>query len=151
MVNFTNRIADIEAMLLAYHRETDLANQLGWFHEVIQGTFHSAAYLGDSQLLRRHLRTLTLRANSSSSAGIDAVDESGMTALHWAVLRDHEVCVRILLDRGADVDALQKSLNTPLLLAAVSNTNTSNITIHRYHYHCYYYHYHYHYCCFKFI
>lgn len=26
--------------------------------------------------------------------GIDAVDESGMTAMHWAVLRDHEVGTR---------------------------------------------------------
>jgi ankyrin repeat protein len=121
------RIADLESMLLAYHRETELASQLGWFHEIIQGTFHSAACLGDSQLLRRHLRTLTLRAHSSGGAGIDAVDESGMTALHWAVLRDHEVCVRILLDRGADVDALQKGLNTPLLLAAVSSTNSETL------------------------
>eukprot|EP01032_Pedospumella_encystans_P013468 gene13468-15505_t len=119
-----NWLADIEAMLLAYHRETELSNQLGWFHEVIQGTFHSAAYLGDSVLLRRHLRTLTLRAHSNSGAGIDAVDESGMTALHWAVLRDHEICTRILLDRGADVDALQKGLNTPLLLAALAPTNS---------------------------
>lgn len=29
-----NRLADIEATLLAYHRETELSNQLGWFHEV---------------------------------------------------------------------------------------------------------------------
>ena len=114
-------------MLLAYHRETELGTVLGWFHEVIQGTFHSAAFLGDSQLLRRHLRTFTLRAHSGAGGGIDAVDESGMTALHWAVLRDHEVCVRILLDRGADVDALQKGLNTPLLLAAVSNTNSETL------------------------
>lgn len=127
MLLFSCRIADIESILLAYHRETELANQLGWFHEVIQGTFHSAAFLGDSSLLRRHLRSLTMRAHSSNGAGIDAVDESGMTALHWAVLRDHEVCVRILLDRGADVDALQKGLNTPLLLAAVSKNNSENL------------------------
>ena len=62
--------------------------------------------------------------NSNSGAGIDAVDESGMTALHWAVLKDHEICTRILLDRGADVDALQKGLNTPLLLAALAPTNS---------------------------
>ena len=50
-----------------------------------------------------------------------------MTALHWAVMRDHEVCVRILLDRGADVEATQKGLNTPLLLAALSTTGSENI------------------------
>jgi ankyrin repeat protein len=127
-VFFLFRISSIEAVLLAYHRDTDLSHQLGWFHEIIQGTFHSAAYLGDSVLLRRHLRAVSTRAHSGSSTGIDAVDESGMTALHWAVLRDHEVCVRILLDRGADVDALQKGLNTPLLLAAVSPTGSETIS-----------------------
>jgi hypothetical protein len=33
--------------LLAYYRETELSKQLGWFHEVVQGTLYSAAYLGD--------------------------------------------------------------------------------------------------------
>ena len=50
-----------------------------------------------------------------------------MTALHWAVLRDHEVCTRILLDRGADVDALQRGLNTPLLLAALAPINSETL------------------------
>ena len=30
----------------------------------------------------------------------------------------HEICVRLLLDNGADVDAVQDGGNTPLLLAA---------------------------------
>ena len=71
--------------------------------------------------------SFSLNNFSNSGAGIDAVDESGMTALHWAVLRDHEICTRILLDRGADVDALQKGLNTPLLLAALAPTNSETL------------------------
>ena len=31
-----------------------------------------------------------------------------MTALHWCVLRGHEICARLLLDRGAEVDVMQK-------------------------------------------
>jgi len=40
------RITDIENTLLAYYRDTELSKQLGWFHEVVQGTLYSAAYLG---------------------------------------------------------------------------------------------------------
>lgn len=35
-------------------------------------------------------------------------DLAGMTALHWCVLRGHEISARLLLDRGAEVDVLQK-------------------------------------------
>lgn len=136
MVCTIYRINDIENTLLAYHRETDLSKQLGWFHEIIQGTFYSAAYLGDSILLRRHLNAIHKpkiysmdqeTGTNVTAATIDAPDKSGMTALHWAVLRGHEVCSRLLLDRGADVDAYQKGLNTPLLLAAVSNNNSETL------------------------
>lgn len=55
-----------------------------------------------------------------------------MTALHWAVMRGHEVAVRYLLDRGAEVDVLQKGLNTPLLLAAASgHENIARLLIER--------------------
>jgi hypothetical protein len=91
-----------------------MAKQLGWFHDIIQGNYHSASYLGDLALLRKHIKTIA----------IDELDKAGMSALHWAVLRGHEVCVRFLLDRGADVDVLQKGLNTPLLLAAACGHET---------------------------
>ena len=131
-----NRIEDIENTLLAYHRQTELSKQLGWFHEIIQGNFFSAAYLGDIALLRRYLKAISERTFKSkfSSAtsddpyklpsSIDALDKSGMSALHWAVMRGHEVVVRILLDRGADSDVFQKGMNTPLLLAAAFGHET---------------------------
>ncbi len=107
-------VEDIENVLLAYHRQTDFAKQLGWFHDIIQGNFHSAAYLGDLALVRKHLK----------HTPIDEVDKTGMTALHWAVLKGFEPLVRFLLDRGADFDALQKGMNSPLLLAAACGWET---------------------------
>jgi ankyrin repeat protein len=103
-------VNDIEASILAYHKDTP---KLGWFHDLILGTIYSAAHTGDTVLLRRHLHRLSARGIS-----IDRPDAAGMAALHWAVLAGHEVCVRILLDHGADVDCLQHGNNTPLLLAA---------------------------------
>lgn len=113
------RIRDLEDTLLAYHNETELTKKLGWFHNIILGTFHSAAFTGDHVLLRRHLKLLPLRGVS-----IDTLDKTGMSPLHWATLKGYEVCVRLLLDRGADVDILQKGHNTPLLLAAAAGHDT---------------------------
>ena len=111
-----------------------MSKQIGWFHEIIQGNFFSAAYLGDAVVLRKHInffserfRTLIpLEMNTcfDMPSTIDAVDGSGMGALHWAILKGHEIIVRILLDRGADVDLMQKGWNSPLLLAAASGRET---------------------------
>jgi ankyrin repeat protein len=128
----------LENTLLAYHRQTELTKQLGWFHDIIQGNFFSAAYLGDAALLRKYLKFINDKSfknktHTSSSekdeayrfpTSIDALDKSGMSALHWACLRGHEIIVRILLDRGADSDVFQKGMNTPLLLAAAFGHET---------------------------
>lgn len=97
----------------AFHLSNkSFARQLGWQHEIVQGTAHSAAYLGDAALLRKVIRTMERRGEA-----IDIHDESGMCPIHWAVLRGHESCLRILLDKGADIDVMNTGLNTPLLLA----------------------------------
>lgn len=112
-------VEDLENTLLAFHRQTEMTKQLGWFHDVIQGNVYSAAYLGDAALFRRHIKRLT-DPRTKSAVTIDTPDASGMSALHWAVMRGHDVCARLLLDRGAEVDVMQKGMNTPLLLAAAS-------------------------------
>jgi ankyrin repeat protein len=132
-----HRIEDLENTLLAYHRQTELSKQLGWFHEIIQGNFFSAAYLGDTALLRKYLKFINEKSFKSKIASsnnpddsyqlptsIDALDKSGMSALHWACLKGHEIIVRVLLDRGADTDVFQKGMNTPLLLAAAFGHET---------------------------
>ena len=104
-----NWIEEIENTLLAYHRETTVSRQLGWYHDFILGSIHSAAYTGiycianairylssvlqcltstftgDLSLLRRYLKSL-----ESSGVSIDILDKSGMTALHWAILKSRE-------------------------------------------------------------
>jgi hypothetical protein len=139
---------DLENTLLAYHRQTEYAKILGWFHDIIQGNIYSAAYLGDIVALKQHVKLLTSNNNNNNNTGtasantsakvsgsgsgpgstrenpLDKLDLTGMTALHWTALRGHEICVRFLLDRGAEVDVLQKGLNSPLLLAATGGHET---------------------------
>lgn len=125
-------VDDLENTLIAYHRQTEYSKVLGWFHDIIQGNGFSAAYLGDIAELRRHIRAAVdspLGAPGSKAETmllniLDQPDRTGMTALHWAALRGHEVCVRMLLDRGAEVDVLQKGMNSPFLLAAAGGHET---------------------------
>ncbi|MDB5100356.1 MAG: ripk4 [Cyanobacteria bacterium RYN_339] len=68
-----------------------------------------AAYQGD----RARVVALLLRG-----ARLDARDENGYTALHWAAFRGDQLLARTLLDRGAGVDLADKRGQTPLILAA---------------------------------
>ncbi|CAE7536476.1 ANKRD52 [Symbiodinium microadriaticum] len=47
-----------------------------------------------------------------------------MAPIHWAAMKGNEACLRILLERGADVDCLNSGLNSPLLLAAAFGHDT---------------------------
>ncbi len=86
-------------------------NQPGWYHEVVQGTFHSASYLGDSDLVQKYISRL-------SGQSLDTTDEAGMTPLHWASLNGHVDIVEKLLGGGAEIDHVNGGLNSALLLAA---------------------------------
>ncbi len=48
---------------------------------------------------------------------VTTVDDNGDTALHGAVIRSSEPLVRFLLDRGADIDAVNEKGWTPLRIA----------------------------------
>ncbi|RYG63101.1 hypothetical protein EON64_16605, partial [archaeon] len=94
-------VEELESALLAYHRQTPLANTLGWFHDVIQGGVHSAAYRGDAPLLAR-----LLKHAPAQDKAMDLPDLAGMRPLHWAALRGHELVLRALLDRGAALESV---------------------------------------------
>ena len=68
------RLTELTNTLLAYHANTQFArSRLGWYHEIIMGTIHSAALLGDIIALRKHLKQLEKKGSSP-----DIADESGM-------------------------------------------------------------------------
>jgi ankyrin repeat protein len=54
--------------------------------------------------------------------GIDARDEFGATALHWAARAGNRAMVRVLLSRGADVGARDDMGATALHMAAESGS-----------------------------
>lgn len=107
----TEFLKEISYTLYAYHKSTPISQHLGWNHRLIVGTLHSSAYLGDLGSLKRIVKGL---ANQSD---IDAPDQLGMSALHWAVLNGHEACVRFIIEKGGDIDRIQGGMNTPFLLA----------------------------------
>lgn len=108
------------------------AKKLGWFHEIVRGTFYSAAYYGEEEVLKKYIQRLKSSPSSApttpsnrpasitspSVSSLESTDESGMTALHWATLNGHLSCVKLLVEAGCDVDVLNSGLNSPLLIAA---------------------------------
>lgn len=112
-------VTDIENVILAYHKDTigsnygKLTQQFGWFHDLILGSIHSAAYNGDLSNLRKHLKYI-----QQNKLQIDILDKGSMSPLHWAVLKEQETCVRLLLAHGADPDCRNIAGNTSVLLAA---------------------------------
>lgn len=103
-------LEELELAILAV-KQTQPDNKLGWYHDTIRGTFHSAALLGDLEILERCI-------NEHLGSSLDPEDAAGMTPLHWAAMAGHLPVVRRLVAAGADVDALNKGLNNAILLAA---------------------------------
>jgi uncharacterized protein len=56
-----------------------------------------------------------------AGANIYATDESGMTAIHWAIQNGSEATVKLLLDRGARLDIKDKIDRTALIYAELRN------------------------------
>lgn len=79
--------------------------------EVLDRKLLAAAEKGSTDLVKDLL---------SSGAQVDATNEDGWTPLHFAAFYDHTDIVRLLLDRGADANAVtSKDRRTPLHCAAV--------------------------------
>ena len=63
-------------------------------------------------------RTETVKALLRKGADVNAKDDSGRTALMFAVINLHGQTVKVLLEHGADVNARDDDGATPLMLAA---------------------------------
>jgi len=112
-----SRVADINAKDSSGHTALHMA--MGSDHrEMVEllaakgaraSALHLAAYLGDTEKLRKLLR---------DGDDIDSRDEPGFTALHYAALSGKKEVVEFLIDEGARVDAKDSSNLTPLFYAA---------------------------------
>jgi ankyrin repeat protein len=91
---------------------------LGWRHQYMLGTMHSAVLSHDEA----HVRELVAQCDAGQmefSACIDASDEDGYTPLHYAcIMRMHGI-IRALHEAAADVTAPDHRGLTPLHWAAM--------------------------------
>lgn len=78
----------------------------------------------DAQLLRAAARgdVMALTAALNAGAGIEARDAHRRTALLLAVTADHVDVARVLVARGADVNALDDRHDTPFLVTGVTGS-----------------------------
>ncbi len=112
-------VEEIESAILSYaSSKAEVTGQSlcpGWAHEKIRGNLLAAAQEGNIQELKYQIN----RCKALGRA-IDETDDYCMTALHWAILSGVSVNVEALVQAGADIDAVNNALNSPLLLAAGS-------------------------------
>jgi hypothetical protein len=90
------------------HAEPDGIADVAWKHQVVQGTLHSFVISGNNAMLERAIKAAVSVDPSSGestvhvpSRVIDAQDESGRTALHYACLRRASHAVSLLTQAGA--------------------------------------------------
>ena len=69
-------------------------------HHLVQGTLHSAAMLGRTDIL-----TQLLAKDGLTDRALNALDEGGMAPVHLAAHGGHATAVEMLLGAGASVDA----------------------------------------------
>jgi ankyrin repeat protein len=72
-------------------------------------------------------RSAEVRSLLEQGADVDAVDEEGMTALHFAAMRKDTDVVRVLLEGGAQVNRQDRRGLTALMHAATSSTSTAEM------------------------
>jgi len=76
----------------------------GWQHGIMRTSMHSAAWVGDDEML-----FTAIDANHP----VDIPDAEGFCPIHYAVIRQHLECLRILLDSDADPNKLSSEFRSP--------------------------------------
>lgn len=94
-------------------------------HEYTPPRLHMACILGISSWLRVILDEKTQR--SSSFGPSNHGDQNGIKPLHYAVAAGHEIVVKLLLDRGADVEA--ESRGKRALHEAIKSPHTNIVKL----------------------
>lgn len=76
---------------------------------MVKTALHEAALKSDKDALTRAIQ---------SGCVLDALDDSGMSALHWATLRGDCQIARMLLEAGANPNVMSKDGASPCWVAA---------------------------------
>jgi hypothetical protein len=89
-----------------HHAETDGESDVAWKHQVVQGTLHSYVLSGNNAILEKAIKVAVNHESSGPTqylrpSIIDAQDDSGRTALHYACLRKASPAVSLLTKAGA--------------------------------------------------
>lgn len=71
-------------------------------------------------MVRGHLEIATLLLKDKMSS-IDYEDEENDTPLHWAVILDKPDSVSFLIEKGAQLSAINRNQNSPLMLACLDS------------------------------
>ena len=111
------------------HSPSDPNSDVTWKHQLILGTLHSYVIGGSQSLLEQAIAAAAADGKRVSSHIIDAVDENGRTALHYACARRNAAAVTALIGAGCDATIRVDESATPCHLSAAMLDERSLSTI----------------------
>ena len=111
------------------HSQADEKIEITRKHQLILGTLHSYVILGSQSLLDQAIRAAMPEGKRVPTHIIDALDESGRTALHYACERRNAAAVTVLIGAGCDATICLDESTTPCHLSAAMLDEKSLSTI----------------------
>ena len=97
----------------------DEFDMVGWKVDARVAVIHTAAYSGNSGVVRLLSQEYGVDVNCSTSETLEEEPKKGITALEWAARKGHTEVVKVLLDNKADVNTSRYTDGvTPLYIAA---------------------------------
>ena len=111
------------------HSQSDEKIDITRKHQLILGTLHSYVILGSQSLLDQAIRAAMPEGKRVPTHIIDAVDEGGRTALHYACERRNAAAVTVLIGAGCDATICLGESTTPCHLSATMLDEKSLSTI----------------------
>lgn len=83
-----------------YKNETK--KEIGRQHFIMRTSIHSAAWVGDDEMLE-----IILESYEDQTSLVDLPDADGFSAIHYAILQKNVSCVTLLLEAGCDPNKLR--------------------------------------------
>ena len=118
LINYSGSFFENDSSLRRNWWEAYIRRIEVWLGPDTPSLLHMACYLGIVSWVQVLLHKAWIRRFYKRGASVNAKDNDGWTALHWAALGGHEAVVKLLLEKGAELESKNKNGWTPLLRAA---------------------------------
>lgn len=95
-------IRTLEFAIVNQEKYKETKKDIGWQHLIMRTSIHSAAWIGDDEML-----DIILESYDGDTSLVDLPDADGFSAIHYAILQKNLACLTLLLEAGCDPNKLR--------------------------------------------